>query len=201
MGNKVLILLRHSLWQILCLALYSWLSVNLAYAELEQAAPPFSLPKQSELNKLRSAILFTNKGKIYIELYPEEAPWHVANLKYLADKGFYKNLSFHLYYPDYIIQGGDPLKTGKGGPGYSLPPEFSKHIHGSGTVGMARLSNSQNPERRSNGSQFHILMREAPKMDNEYTIIGKVVNGMDVARRLRKGDVIEDFVVYVRDKK
>lgn len=168
-------------------------------AELTSAADiPFTLPKKSELNRLKSAIIYTEKGEIYIELFPEDAPWHIANLKYLADKGFYKNLTFHLYFPDYIIQGGDPTGSGNGGPGYSLPPEFSAHEHEPGTFGMARTKDSNNPERRSNGSQFHILMRPAPNMNRSYTVMGKVVDGMNVVRRLRKGDKILDLVVYVR---
>ena len=64
---------------------------------------------------------------------------------------------------------------------------------------MSRIKDSRNPERKSNGSQFHILLSSAPKMDNEYTILGKVTSGMNIARQLRKGDVIEDLVVYVRN--
>jgi len=175
--------------------LYLVANISQAFAQ----NPPFILPKQSELNKLRTAVLYTNKGKITIELFPEDAPWHVASLKYLADKGFYRNLKFHLYYPDYIIQGGDPLGTGKGGPGYSLPAEFTKRKHEPGTFGMARLPDVHNPERRSSGSQFHLLMRESPRMDGEYTIMGRVIKGMKVLKDLRKEDVIEDLVVFVRN--
>lgn len=170
--------------------------VTVSYAE-EFKDPPFILPKQSELNKLRSALITTNRGKIKVELYPEDAPWHVANFKYLADKKFYQGLKFHLYQPDYIIQGGDPLGTGKGGPGYSLPAEFSKHHHAAGTLGMARLENAFNPERRSHGSQFHILMRDSTRMDSEFTIFGKVKEGMKVVKKLRLGDTIQDVVVFV----
>lgn len=159
---------------------------------------PFVLPPEKELSKLQKAVIFTNKGNITIELYPLEAPWHVANLKYLADKGFYRNLSFHIQIKDYIVQGGDPTGLGKGGPGYSLPPEFSERRHETGTFGMARLNDSRNPERRSNGSQFHILMQANPRMDGSYTIVGKVIAGMQVVRKLRKGDKIEDVIVYVR---
>ena len=96
---------------------------------IAQKEPPFILPKQSELNKLRSAVISTNKGELRLELYPEDAPWHVANFKYLADKGFYRNLPFHLYYPGYIIQGGAPsAKNLNSGPGYSLSAEFSGKI-------------------------------------------------------------------------
>ena len=161
------------------------------------AEPPFKLPALSDVRKIRHAVITTNRGPIYIDLYPDSAPWHVANFKYLADKGFYRGLKFHLVYDEYIVQGGDPTGTGSGGPGYSLPPEFNQQKHVAGTLGMARISGSNNPERRSNGSQFHILMREAPKMDSGYTIFGRVVNGMKTVRRLRLGDTIEDVVVYV----
>jgi cyclophilin family peptidyl-prolyl cis-trans isomerase len=156
--------------------------------------------------KIRSAILETSQGRIFIELFPEEAPWHVANFKYLADKGFYKNLSFFIYKPDYLIQAGDPQGTGKGGPGYDLPAEFSARHHTRGTLGMARKPDIDarsgkraNPERRSNGSQFHILLGDAPHMDGEYTIFGKVVGGFDALERLRRGDRIVKLTVFIRE--
>ncbi|MCO6429288.1 MAG: peptidylprolyl isomerase [Deltaproteobacteria bacterium] len=168
-----------------------------AHAQASGVPPPFKLPPKAELNKLRNAVLVTNRGPIYLELYPDSAPWHVANFKYLADKGFYRGLSFHLLYDQYIIQGGDPSGTGGGGPGYSLPPEFSSRRHMAGTLGMARIGGAGNPERRSNGSQFHILLREAPKMDGDYTVFGQVVKGMKTVRKLKKGDTIRDLIVYV----
>lgn len=167
---------------------------------------PFELPERSELLKIRSAIIETSQGKIFIELYPEEAPWHVSNFKYLADKGFYSGLTFHLYQPGYILQGGDPKGTGFGGPGYSLPPEFSRRNHRLGTLGMARKPDMHgdpkkpvNPERLSSGSQFHILLGDAPHMDGNYTIFGRVVGGLDVLHDLRKGDKIERVTVFIRE--
>lgn len=168
--------------------------------------PPFDLPPKSEVLKIRSAILETSQGRIFIELFPEEAPWHVANFKYLADKGFYKDLSFFIYKPDYLIQAGDPQGTGKGGPGYDLPAEFSARHHTRGTLGMARKPDIDeksglraNPERRSNGSQFHILLGDAPHMDGQYTIFGKVVGGFDALERLRRGDRIQKLTVFIRE--
>ncbi len=188
---------------LLLISLIPLLALIIAVASQQaQSEPinqiPFDLPSQKELSKLRSATLFTNKGEVKIELFPEQAPWHVANLKYLADKGFYKNNKIHIHIPDYIIQAGDPGDTGKGGTGYSLPPEFTQRQHEAGTFGMARLEDSSNPERRSNGSQFHILMRANPRMDGGYTILGKVTSGMKVVKNLRKGDTIIDLIVYVR---
>lgn len=168
--------------------------------------PPFDLPPKGEVLKIRSAILETSQGKVFIELFPEEAPWHVANFKYLADKGFYKELSFFIYKPDYLIQAGDPQGTGKGGPGYDLPAEFSARHHIRGTLGMARKPDVDarsgkraNPERRSNGGQFHILLGDAPHMDGQYTIFGKVVGGFEALDRLRRGDRIIKLTVFIRE--
>jgi cyclophilin family peptidyl-prolyl cis-trans isomerase len=168
--------------------------------------PPFELPARSEVLKIRSAILETSQGKLYFELLPEEAPWHVANFKYLADKGFYNGLSFHLYMPGYLIQGGDPRGNGSGGPGYVLPAEFSERNHRFGTLGMARIPDGYtkkkralNPQRNSNGSQLHILLADAPHMDGRYTVFGKLTAGQDVLARLRKGDSITKLTVYIRE--
>lgn len=159
---------------------------------------PFLLPEASELRKLRSAIIYTSKGNLYFELYPEDAPWHVANFKYLADKGFYRGLKFHLFYPDYILQGGSPDGKAAGGPGYDLPAEFSTRPNEYGALGMARKPDYVNPARRSNGSQFHILLADAPHMDGSYTVFGKLLKGSDVLKKLGKGDTIKDITVFVR---
>lgn len=184
------------LWHLTCAACVAW----------ADSEPPFSLPPRSELLKIRSAIMETSQGKLYFELFPEEAPWHVANFKYLADKGFYSGLSFHVWKPHYLIQGGDPQSNGFGGPGYSLPGEFSPRNHKFGTLGMARkpdgyTSKKQliNPQRRSSGSQFHILLEDAPHMDGKYTIFGKLVGGQDVLLKLRAHDTIKKLSVFIRE--
>lgn len=178
-----------------------------AQAQLSHAErdPPFELPARTELLKLRSAAIETSRGTIFFELLPEEAPWHVANFKYLADKNFYDGLRFHLYEPGYLIQGGDPKGNGFGGAGYSLPPEFSSRNHKFGTLGMARKPDAYNrrrqlinPERRSSGSQFHILLGDAPHMDGRYTVFGKLVGGSAVLSQLRANDTIRKVTVYVR---
>jgi cyclophilin family peptidyl-prolyl cis-trans isomerase len=168
--------------------------------------PPFTLPPRAELLKIRSAIIETSKGRLYFELFPEEAPWHVANFKYLADRKFYDGLSFHLLEPGYLIQGGDPKGTGYGGTGYTIPPEFTQRNHRLGTLGMARKPDSHtsikkqlvNPQRRSNGSQFHIILGDAPHLDGRYTIFGKLVGGDAVLRRLERGDEIKRVTVFIR---
>ena len=167
--------------------------------------PPFKLPERRDLLNLRSAVLETSQGAIFFELFPEDAPWHVANFKYLADKGFYSGLTFHKYEEGYYIQGGDPRGNGFGGPGYTLPPEFTPRNHKFGILGMARKPDGygatgaqNNPQRRSSGSQFYMILGDAPQMDGEYTIFGKIVDGFDTLKRLRSGDKINKLVVFVR---
>jgi cyclophilin family peptidyl-prolyl cis-trans isomerase len=160
--------------------------------------PPFLLPPRQDLSRIRSAEVTTSRGSFLVELYPEEAPWHIANFKYRADKGLYRGSSFHIVQPGYIIQGG-ALKHGvKGGGMYTLPAEFSLHRHETGALGMARQSNHKNPERRSDGSQFHILLGDAPHMNGSYTIFGKVIRGMDVVESIQRGDPILEVKVFVR---
>lgn len=159
--------------------------------------PPFVLPPPEEVAKLRSAIISTSKGSIYFELFPDEAPWHVANLKFLADRGFFKNGKISQYRADYIVQGGTTKRL-KDLPPYSLPAEFNSRVHELGSLGMARTINEINPERRSTYDQFHILLGRAPHMDGHYTVFGKVVGGLDVAQSLRVGDQIRDLKVFVR---
>ena len=89
----------------------------------------------------------------------------MANFKYLADKGFYRDRPFHLFIPDYIIQAGLLRKGEAQAFGYTLPPEFSSRRHEEGTLGMSRLPDEKNPERRSSGTQFHILLDENRKMN------------------------------------
>lgn len=169
-------------------------------AAVDEAGPPFKLPPQHELLRVRSAVMHTNKGSIYFRLYPEDAPWHVANFKYLADRGFYRNLPFHIYEPNFVIQAGAPGPRVNSGPGYTLPAEFNSRKHEEGSLSMVRKPDDldANHTRRSHGSQFRILMRSAPNMDGQYVVFGKVIKGMDVARSLRQGDVIKDVHVFVK---
>lgn len=160
--------------------------------------PPFSLPSEKALGRISSAIIATEKGNLFFELYPREAPWHVANFKHLADRGFYQGTQFHIYFPDYIIQGGSPKGNPRATIGYSLPAEFSEIQHRYGTLGMARKADDLNPQRRSDGSQFHILLRDVPELDGSLTVFGKLIRGFDVLEKLRKGDRIQDVKVYVK---
>jgi len=127
-----------------------------------------------------------DSGKtIKIELYPKIAPNTVNNFISLVNKGFYDGTVFHRLIPGFMIQGGDPDGTGMGGPGYSIEGEFSQNgfkndlKHTTGVLSMAR---AQNPN--SAGSQFFIMVADAPHLDGAYAAFGKVIEGMDVAQEI-----------------
>jgi len=169
---------------------YTFTFFFLAQVSVAQAENlPFPIP--SDPRQLpESALIETTKGPIEIEFYREVAPITVSNFVWLAKKGFYDKIFFHLYKPNFIVQGGDPRGTGEGGPGYTLPAEFSNLKHELGTVGMAKKHNQVNPERRSNGSQFYISLNRSKHLDGLYTVFGRVINGIENALRLRRGDRI-----------
>ena len=124
----------------------------------------------------------TTGGKMTAELYPEVAPNTVSNFISLVKKGFYDGLIFHRVIPGFMIQGGDPDGVGMGGPGYTIPGEFSSNgfandlRHSRGVLSMAR---SGHPD--SAGSQFFIMVDDAPHLDGEYAAFGKVIEGMETA--------------------
>src|SRR5690554_2863383 len=121
-------------------------------------------------------------GTIQVELYPDIAPNTVNNFIALVKKGFYDGLIFHRVIPGFMIQGGCPQGSGMGGPGYSIAGEFNANGHENnlnhqrGVISMAR---SAHPD--SAGSQFFIMVADAPHLDEQYAAFGKVVQGMDVA--------------------
>ena len=124
-------------------------------------------------------------GIIRAELYPQTAPNSVNNFISLVQKGFYDGLIFHRVIPGFMIQGGCPNGTGMGGPGYSIKGEFTHNgvcntlKHDRGVLSMAR---AMDPD--SAGSQFFIMVEQAPHLDGEYAAFGKVIEGMEVADRI-----------------
>ena len=123
-------------------------------------------------------------GKVTVELRPDLAPNHVARIKELADAGFYDGQIFHRVIPGFMAQTGDPTGTGTGGSDKpNLKAEFSKAPFERGTLGMAR---SQSPN--SANSQFFICFDRADWLDGQYTVVGKVVDGMDLVDRIAKGE-------------
>ena len=116
------------------------------------------------------------------ELYPEIAPETVKNFEELANKGFYEGLIFHRIIPGFMIQGGCPLGNGMGGPGYTIKGEFAANgfkndlKHTRGVLSMARAMDPN-----SAGSQFFVMVADAPHLDGQYAAFGKVTEGMDTA--------------------
>ena len=135
----------------------------------------------------------TTKGNINLELHAEKAPLTVANFVNLCKKGYYDGLKFHRVIPDFMIQGGCPLGTGTGGPGYQFKDEFHPTLRHD-TAGVLSMANS-GPG--SNGSQFFITHIETPWLDNNHTVFGTVVTESDqkVVDSIAQNDVIESISI------
>lgn len=126
----------------------------------------------------------TSKGTIEIELYPQYAPKTVNNFVFLAQEEYYDGVTFHRVISNFVIQGGDPTGTGRGGPGYRFEDEFAGNPlkHGTGFLSMANAGPG------TNGSQFFITHSPQPHLDGRHTVFGKVTNGQDVVNAIRQGD-------------
>ncbi|WP_425290184.1 peptidylprolyl isomerase [Bartonella bovis] len=148
-------------------------------------------------NERNTLVLSIKNGDIFIRLRPDLAPKHVARIKKLTEEGAYNNVIFHRVIPGFMAQTGDvkfgkkgsadfdPKRVGMGGSNYpNLVAEFSKQPFKRGTVGMAR---SQDPH--SANSQFFICFDDATFLNEQYTVIGEVVKGMDVVDKIKKGTV------------
>lgn len=158
-----------------------------------KAAPPMTI----DTKKSYIATLTTSKGNIVVALDASAAPQTVNNFVFLANQGFYDGLTFHRVVQSFVIQGGDPLGTGTGGPGYTVPAEI-KLPHVEGAIAMARLGDQQNPQRASSGSQFYITLAPTPNLDGAYTAFGHVTSGMDVVKKIAIGDTIQKIVISVQ---
>jgi dolichyl-diphosphooligosaccharide--protein glycosyltransferase len=138
-------------------------------------------------NQSKLAVLETAQGPITIEFFPQVAPNHVSNFEKLAESGFYNGTIFHRLVKGFVIQGGDPntknstdkAAWGTGDPGYRIDSEFSNIPHERGIVSMARSSDPN-----SAGSQFFIVLNDSKFLDNQYTVFGRVVNGMDAVDKI-----------------
>jgi peptidyl-prolyl cis-trans isomerase B (cyclophilin B) len=149
---------------------------------------PFCLPN-SYGQSMSTAKLHTNHGTITLEFFDADAPETVANFRKLSTDGFYDGLSFHRVIPDFMIQGGCPLGTGTGGPGYTFADEFNDHKVVRGAIAMA------NAGPNTNGSQFFIVTTaSAPWLDGKHTVFGQVTEGMDAV------DAIEGLPTDGRDR-
>jgi peptidylprolyl isomerase len=133
------------------------------------------------------ATIATEKGDIRVQLNPQAAPVTVNSFVFLACSGFYDGVTFHRVIPGFVAQGGDPTGTGTGGPGYTIPDEFSDIPFTQGTLGMAKTSAPN-----SGGSQFFICYdlpeQSQTALNGNYTVFGKVTGGMDVVDKLTPRD-------------
>jgi cyclophilin family peptidyl-prolyl cis-trans isomerase len=148
---------------------------------------------QINLDTIYQVVLDTDRGEITMELDPHLAPTTVNNFVVNARDGFYTGLTFHRVVPDFVIQGGDPEGTGRGGPGYQFDDEPVKGEYTLGAVAMA------NAGRNTNGSQFFICIDDCTrKLDKLYNLFGYVIDGMEVAQSIQQGDVIKSVTVNER---
>ena len=134
--------------------------------------------------KKYTAILHTSKGDVEIELFADKAPTTVNNFVFLAKDGFYNNTTFHRVIKDFMVQGGDPEGSGRGGPGYRFKDEFHPSLKHSGP-GILSMANA-GPG--TNGSQFFITHVATPWLDGKHAIFGKVTKGMDVVNSIPERD-------------
>ena len=137
---------------------------------------------------MKKAIIHMEYGDIVIELFENEAPGTVANFEKLIKEGFYDTLKFHRVIPGFVAQGGCPMGTGVGGPGYTIKDEFHKDLRhdGPGVLSMA------NAGPNTGGSQFFITLDKTPWLDGHHAVFGKVIKGMDVVEAI--GHVQTDFM-------
>lgn len=151
-----------------------------AAPELSPLAFPGVLPEAERLHK--QVRMRTTKGEIVFELFGDEAPKTVSNFVYLTNLTFYNGLTFHRVVPGFVIQGGDPLGNGTGGPGYQFEDEPVTRDYAAGIVAMA------NAGPNTNGSQFFIVLEDQPGLPKNYNVFGRVISGMDVVQKIQVGD-------------
>ncbi len=137
------------------------------------------------------ATIQTDRGNIEIELYPEYAPKTVNNFVFLSQQGFYDGTVFHRVISNFMVQGGDPTGTGRGGPGYRFGDEFQGNPlrHETGVLSMANAGPG------TNGSQFFITHGPQPHLDGKHTVFGKVTTGQDVVNAIRQGDKLNAVTI------
>ncbi|HUS27807.1 MAG TPA: peptidylprolyl isomerase [Kofleriaceae bacterium] len=155
--------------------------------------PPPPVDVASVIGKRVIWHVTTTRGGIDIELRPDVAPWAVAVIVSLTQRGYYDKKEFHRVVPNFVVQGGDPTESGWGGPGFTLPAEPASSLDGpgyvEGGVGMADAG------RDTAGSQWFIMHSRAPHLDARYTWVGSVLSGQKVANALQIGDRVESATV------
>ena len=156
-------------------------------AKQYNAPPPMSI----DPNKAYSATLETSRGAIVCDLFAKDAPATVNNFVFLAREGFYDGTTFHRVIADFMIQGGDPTGTGRGGPGYRFADEVQNNPnkHKAGSLSMANAG----PD--TNGSQFFITHVVTNWLDGKHTVFGQVRSGQEVVNAIRQGDALKSVTI------
>ena len=145
-----------------------------------------------DVNKQYTATFDTSKGTIVVELYPKNAPNSVSNFVFLAKDGFYDGTVFHRVIPNFMVQGGDPEGSGRGGPGYRFNDEFTGNEwlrHKVGSLSMA------NAGPNTNGSQFFITHIKTDWLDGKHTVFGQVLEGQSIVDAIQGGDTLTSVVI------
>ena len=137
------------------------------------------------------AVMTTSRGEINLDLHEDNAPVTVANFVNLVRRGFYDGLSFHRVIDNFMVQGGCPLGTGSGGPGYTFEDECTPKLShdGPGVLSMANAGPG------TNGSQFFITHAATGWLDGKHTVFGLVTEGMRVVNKIQKGDTLEKIII------
>ena len=150
-------------------------------ADKQWSNPP---SMQIDAKKNYMATIETNRGTIELQLSAQYAPKTVNNFVFLAREGFYDGVTFHRVISNFMIQGGDPTGSGRGGPGYKFEDEFKGNplTHETGVISMANAGPG------TNGSQFFITHAPQPHLNGKHTVFGKVTKGQDVVDAIRQGD-------------
>ena len=157
-------------------------------AQKQYDAPP---ALTIETSKKYTATFNTAKGPIVVDLFAADAPMTVNNFVYLARDGFYDGTVFHRIISNFMVQGGDPTGTGRGGPGYKFADETfgNPHKHGTGSLSMA------NAGPNTNGSQFFITHSPQSHLDGKHTVFGQVRTGQNVVDTLKQGDILQSVTI------
>jgi len=157
-------------------------------APKQWAQPP---AMEIDPKKKYTATISTNRGDIVVELAPQYAPKTVNNFVFLARQGYYDGIAFHRVISNFMVQGGDPTGTGRGGPGYKFEDETKGNPlkHTTGVLSMANAGPG------TNGSQFFITHSPQPHLDGKHTVFGTVVQGQDVVDSIRQGDTMEKVTI------
>ena len=153
----------------------------------------YNAPPQMTIDPTRSytATFDTSRGRIVCELFAKDAPVTVNNFVFLARENFYDGTIFHRVIADFMVQGGDPTGTGRGGPGYRFEDEVrnNPNRHARGVLSMA------NAGPNTNGSQFFITHVETPWLDGKHTVFGRVLSGLEVVDAVQQGDQLTSVTV------